>query len=82
MDLVDISEEERSTVVREFTKVISNEIRESKKSISQLFQAKESKLFSNEFITGLKMLGIQNFDKNILLIFIESLQHEDEEEEL
>ena len=28
------------------------------------------------------MLGIQNFDQNILLIFIESLQHEDEEEEL
>ncbi len=39
-------------------------------------------LYSDEFVQGLKALRIENFDKNVLVIFMESLQSEEEEDEL
>ena len=82
VDLEDIGEDQRAAVVREFLKVIASELKQSEKTIQQVFIATENKLFANNFVAGLKTLGLENFDKNILLVFIESLQSEDEDDQL
>lgn len=81
-DIDDLGEEERAAIVRECLKVIASALKQSGKSCKKAFKAKGAMLYSDEFIKGLEGLNIQNFDKNVLVIFMESLQSEEEEDEL
>ena len=69
------SEEEkvRAEYVRECLKIISRAIGEQKIKPSDVFKAKENKLYINGLVTGLENLGIPTFEKKILIIFMESL---------
>ena len=81
-DIDDLGEEERAAIVRECLKVIAKALKQSGKTCKKAFKAKGAMLYSDEFIKGLEGLKIQNFDKNVLVIFMESLQSEEEEDEL
>ena len=69
------SEEEkvRAEYVRECLKIISRAIGEQKIKPSDVFKAKDNKLYINGLVTGLENLGIPTFEKKILIIFMESL---------
>jgi hypothetical protein len=76
----DLSEEERAAIVRECLKVIAEALQDKKPST--VFEVKNGCLYPQEFLNGLRSLGIPDFDKQVFIIFIESLQSEEEEEEL
>jgi hypothetical protein len=78
----DLNEEERAAIVRDFLKVIADALQSSGKSVQQAFTAKGNCLYSQEFVDGLESLNIETFDGRTLVIFIQSLQSEEEEKEL
>ena len=73
-NIEDYDEEEKANVVRECLKVISAGLQASGLTLKQAFKYSDGILYPEDFIAGLRGLGITNIDKQVLFIFIDQLQ--------
>ena len=75
-----MDEEERAQLVRDCLYKIADALKG--RPFRDFFKSKDDRLWPNDLIKGLRSLGLEDFEKNVFVVFMESLQHEEEEEEL
>ena len=75
-----MDEEERAQIVRKCLSKIADAL--NGRPIDKFFKPKKDRLFPQELLQGLRSLGLEDFEKHVFIVFIESLQHEEEREEL
>jgi Ca2+-binding EF-hand superfamily protein len=75
-----IDEEARAAVVRDKLDVISGALVKHKLSVASAFKSTQGLVHPDQLVDSLRQLGIPDFDKEDLIVFIEGLQAEDEEQ--
>ena len=79
-DQSSIDEEERAIIVRDCLATIADKLRG--RPAVQFFDHENGRLYPKELAQGIAKLKIPEFEKEVFIVLIESLQHQEEEEEL
>jgi Ca2+-binding EF-hand superfamily protein len=75
-----LDEEARAAIVRDKLDVISQALIKLKVSVASAFKHTQGLVHPHQLVDSLRKLGIPDFDKEDLIVFIEGLQAEDEEQ--
>ena len=77
----DLSDEEKAKIVRHYLALIAKILIKNKRTASDVFEYDENGIISaEEFIHGLKRIGLSDIEHDHVMIMLEALQIEDAEE--
>ena len=77
----DISDEEKAKVVRHYLGIIAQILIQNKRGPLDVFECDENGIISaEEFVVGLKRMGLEEIEQEHVMMMLEALQFEDAEE--
>ena len=77
----DANDEEKAKIVRHYLGIIAQILIQNKKSVIEIFECNENGIISPEdFIEGLKRIGLEDIEQEYIMLMFEALQYEDSRE--
>ncbi|CAG9327996.1 unnamed protein product [Blepharisma stoltei] len=79
----ELTDESRAKIVRHYLEIIAEALKDQKKAVRDAFKYDKNGFINpDSFIEGLKNLGIDDIEDELLVLIIESLQYEEETNEM